>query len=399
MIKIKLRKNLLYLFAYYISWIINLILEEIIACSFYIYLLLIIFGKILGGLIIYLYQYHLIKRNRQNKYFGINLIYNEKKVRVKDGKIKIGLLLFIASFFYVFRFIVDYQFVSYSANSPSIDNRLSSIQTISAALICTYSLGFEMKRHHKFSLIIISICLALIFIFEIIYKSDNINSNKFALYNLLIIYYYICETFSNCIEKYLVDINYINPFLILLLEGIFELILAIFYILFNDNFTLDNFIDKIIESLKDKFILLIICLIIYPIIAAVTNVYKIYCNVIYTPMARSLIDYLLNPLLNIYSFFILYDFNQNIFYLAISIIICIIISFFGCVFNEYIILYFCGLENETKDIIAERAQRFENAPEKYKHRISIINDDNDSENANDDNKNNGEDLVNFEDKI
>ena len=30
-------------------------------------------------------------------------------------------------------------------------------------------------------------------------------------------------------------------------------------------------------------------------------------------------------------------------------------SFFGCVFNEYIILYFCGLELETKDEIVNRA--------------------------------------------
>ena len=36
-------------------------------------------------------------------------------------------------------------------------------------------------------------------------------------------------------------------------------------------------------------------------------------------------------------------------------IICIVMSFFGCVFNEYIILYYCGLERETKDEIADRA--------------------------------------------
>ena len=30
-------------------------------------------------------------------------------------------------------------------------------------------------------------------------------------------------------------------------------------------------------------------------------------------------------------------------------------SFFGCVFNEYIILYCCGLEHETQDEIADRA--------------------------------------------
>ena len=121
MIKIKLRKNLLYLFTYYIFWIVNLALEEIVSCSFYIYLLLTIVGKILGGLIIYFYQYHLTKRKKQSKYFGINLIYNAKRVKVRDGTIKIGLLLFFASFFYVFRFIVDYQFVCYLVNSPSIN--------------------------------------------------------------------------------------------------------------------------------------------------------------------------------------------------------------------------------------------------------------------------------------
>ena len=30
-------------------------------------------------------------------------------------------------------------------------------------------------------------------------------------------------------------------------------------------------------------------------------------------------------------------------------------SFFGCVFNEYIVLYCCGLECETQDEIANRA--------------------------------------------
>ena len=30
-------------------------------------------------------------------------------------------------------------------------------------------------------------------------------------------------------------------------------------------------------------------------------------------------------------------------------------SFFGCLFNEYIILYFCGLELKTKNIVANRA--------------------------------------------
>ena len=382
MIKIKCRRNLIYLFAYYIAWIINESSEEIIASSSFTYPLLSIVGNIIGGLIVYLCQYHFLKRNKQVKYFGINLITNKNQLRTKDNKIKIGFLLFFASYFYTSRFIINYQFSDYLKNSPSIDYRLSSIQTISAALICTYALGFGMKKHHKLSLIIISIFLGLTFIIEIISKVSNINLDKCVSFNFFIFYYNICETFSSCIEKYLVDINYINPFLILMLEGIIELIFSIIYIsIYNDNF--DEFISKYIEITLEDLILSIIGFIVYIIIAAITNIYKIYCNVIYSPMARSLIEYLLNPFLNIYTFFKLNDFNKSVVYLIISIIICIVISFFGCVYNEYIILFCCGLEYETEDIIIERSRKTENAPKQENYRLLSKDTDNDSEKEND----------------
>ena len=378
MIKIKCRKNLLYLFAYYITWIINESIEEILAGSYFIYPLLTVVGKIIGGLIVYLRQYHFSKINKQIKYFGINLIVNKNQPRIKDKKIKIGFLLFFASYFYTSRFIIKYQYDDYLKNSPSIDYRLSSIQTISASLICTYALGFGMKKHHKLSLIIISIFLGLTFIIEIISKVSNINLDKCVSFNFFIFYYNICETFSSCIEKYLVDINYINPFLILMLEGIIELIISIIYIsIYNDNF--DEFISKLANSKKGTFIFFVIGFIVYIIIAAITNIYKIYCNVIYSPMARSLIEYLLNPFLNIYTFFKLNDFNKSVIYLIISIIICIVISFFGCVFNEYIILFCYDLEYETKDIISKRATNAENAPKKGHYKLLIYDDENVSE--------------------
>ena len=387
MIKIKLRKHLLYLFAYYISWLVNEVLETIIRYSVYIYLILSILGKIIGGLIIYIYQYYLMKKNKQSKYFGINLIDNKKNKKGKDSKIKILLLIFFASFFYVFRFIIDYQFVHYLRHSPPIDFRLSSIQTISASLICAYALGNRLKKHHKFSLIIISILLILTFTLEIIYKSVNMNLDKFIYYNLMIFYYYICETFSNCIEKYLVDINYINPFLILILEGIIQLILASIYLFLNKIDVIVKIINEYIFSPEKRNPFIICCLSIYPFISAITNVYKIYCNVIYSPMARSLIDYLLNPFFIIYTFFAINDFNKNVSHFVISIIICIIISFFGCVYNEYIILFFCGLEHETKDIISERAGNIENVPENNNCGASRNNSDNISEFFDDDNRN------------
>ena len=199
MIKIKLRKNLLYLFVYYIAWFYYLIFRKNFSCPIYFELLPTNAGKILGGLIVYLYQYHYIKRKKGDKIFGINIIHNLNWAKPKDSKIKIAILIIFASFFYLLRFFIDCQFAIYMSHSPSINFRLSSLQTISASLICTYALGFEMKKHHKLSLIIISIFLVLTFILEIIYKSVDINIDKFVYYNLLIFYYYICEAFSNII--------------------------------------------------------------------------------------------------------------------------------------------------------------------------------------------------------
>ena len=88
----------------------------------------------------------------------------------------------------------------------------------------------------------------------------------------------------------------------------------------------------------------------------VVNIYRIYCNVIYSPMARSLIDYFFNPFINIFFYFIEQEFFKNIYYFVVSEIICCVMSFFGCVFNEYIVLYCCNLELETQDEIADRAK-------------------------------------------
>ena len=50
-------------------------------------------------------------------------------------------------------------------------------------------------------------------------------------------------------------------------------------------------------------------------------------------------------------------------------------SFSGCVFNEYIILYFCGLEHETQDLIDERAEDSENMDLMNEKELYDIKDD------------------------
>ena len=111
--------------------------------------------------------------------------------------------------------------------------RLSGIQLIVSTIICIYAFGFKIKKHHKISLIIIGIFMFLSITTDMIFMVPYIYNIKWYK-NLRVIickyfltlYYYMGYSFSDCIEKYLVDYNYMNPFLILMIEGIFQLIMA-----------------------------------------------------------------------------------------------------------------------------------------------------------------------------
>ena len=72
-------------------------------------------------------------------------------------------------------------------------------------------------------------------------------------------------------------------------------------------------------------------------------------------MTRSFIDYLMGPIFNIYYFIDKNDFQNDYFFFFASELLSLIIVFFGCVYNEYIILFCFGLEHNTKDEITERA--------------------------------------------
>ena len=76
-------------------------------------------------------------------------------------------------------------------------------------------------------------------------------------------------------------------------------------------------------------------------------------------MARSLMDYFLNPIFNIVYFFENDDFNKNYYFFVESEILSLIVDFFCCVHNEYIVIYYCGLDHDTRDAIDLRAIRYE----------------------------------------
>ena len=60
-------------------------------------------------------------------------------------------------------------------------------------------------------------------IFIIYYKYKLIRVPIFQYF--ITLFFYIGYSFSDCIEKYLIDYNYIDPFLKIMIEGIFQLLI------------------------------------------------------------------------------------------------------------------------------------------------------------------------------
>ena len=369
MIKFKLRKNLLYLLVYLVSYNARGFLYEFGDINFeislyYTFFFLICIAEILGGLGLYLYQNCTKRKNKELRFFAVNsanINPGHKGRRFADSRFKIVVLLIFASFFDFFEYLCSNYFVPIASEklSYSADDRLSGMQLISSALICTYALGFKMKKHHKVALIAIGICLLLTLVFDGIFINGGSIGSFFYAY-FLIFYYFIMFSFTGCIEKYLVDVNFMNPFKILMCEGAITFIISILSSIGNN--PLKELRDAFQDRKAGDAALLIFFIFLLFFLSIFVNIYRVYCNAIYSPMASSLAHFILNPIFNILYFFIKNDFDHNITCLIISEILSIAIDFFAFVYNEYLILFCCDLEIDTIDIISERASNKENIP-------------------------------------
>ena len=359
-VQIRFRRNLIYLVVLYLSYFIRKILAIIINNIFnlkapYLFLFMMTIGEMIGGISVYFYQISNWRIKKKIKLFGLKVIELGTDKSTKNDKLpKQILLVFLAGFFDFYAFVSSVFLIPKIADtSPTIGTRLGCLSTMVSFFIYVYAFGFKIGKHHKLCLICLSICFILTFSLEIISKSDDQPYDRFITAQVLICIYLIFIPFNDCIERYLAYYDYLNPFLVLFGEGIFEFIMSIFYSINNDPFR--GIINEYEENSKGYFALLIFLLIIHIFLTVIVNAYKVYCNVIYTPMARSLTEYFLNPFTNIYYFVKENDFHQNYLYFFACEIICAVADFSFYVFNDYLILFCCGLEHDTIDFITQRA--------------------------------------------
>ena len=205
-----------------------------------------------------------------------------------DSIFKIALLiLFSASFDFIEFVIATFYIPKFSIVSPTAEYRFGGIIIIIGALICHFNLRIKILKHQFYSLIIMGICLIIIILLEIIYRGKGVSFGDFCFAHMLVIGYLIFVPFTDIIEKYLLEFNYVNPYLILMSEAIFGFILISIYSSSDNPFKDIKILYK--EKTTGEFLLLIFLLFLYFAFSAGVNIYKILVNGLYSPMAKTLI--------------------------------------------------------------------------------------------------------------
>ena len=366
MIKFALRRNLIYPLQL-IIWHFLRNVETILIGHFFnfknsqIYTSIMFIGEFVSGLIIYLYEKNFVKRNKKPaKFLSITLIQNEAKLDYPDSNTKIFILIFFIAFFDWFQFYIWTVNIPRTKNiSTTFLDRLNGAKPIICSFVYYYVLRLPVFKHQIFSLIIIGICFAIIIISEFCFQKINIVFTylDFILVLLMILLNHILSSLIDLVEKYLFEYNFLNPFYVLMWEGIFGFFISFLFFLMPDY--LDD-IKQVYNTLSTgKIILFTFLLLLYIILSGGRNIFRVVTIKLYSPMARGLTDYFLQPFYSIYYFSMGTDFlvdeKRNILYFTINLILSIILSICGCIYNEFIILFFCGFERNTHDQISKRA--------------------------------------------
>ena len=372
-IKFAIRRNLIYPLQLIIWNLVRNLLTMFIKYLFdfsdsLVYSPLMFLGELIGGGIIYIYQkkYLLAKKNEENEQYFMSIKLLSTKEDEDDyfipvdGNIKILFLMFLIAFCDHEEFLVETTIIpKFNRLSSSIVLRLGGFSALFTLLFYLYALKLPIYKHHKLSLTIIAICLILIIICEYHYQEINFffTYKEFTEILAIIIVSQLLKSELDSIEKYLFEFDYMNPFFVLSYEGLFGFLITFSFC------AIPEYLDDVKEVYKEKsigmFILFIFLLFVYVVLSAGRNIFRIVTNKIYSPMASSLTDYFLNPIYLLYYFGALKDFvsdeKLNVPYFIINIFLSLIISFFGCVYSEFIILSFCGLERETHYQITKRS--------------------------------------------
>ena len=347
-IKFAFRRNLIYPGQLILYHFLRQVVVDLIANIFdfensLAYTPIVFTAEFLGGLTFYLLQILSLRRKRAKKninFMSIKLIQDNAKnaLAPADNYFKIAFLIIVTSY-------IDLaQFLYWAINIPKFKNlsitltsRLIGLSTIAVALYYIYVLKLSIHKHHKFSLIVMGICITIIFISEFFFQKTDIFLSYSDFFKALglILSKHIFAPIVDLLEKYLFEYDYMNPFLELMFEGLIGIFIS-FLLYFTPNYLED--IKLVFKNNSFwRLFLFIFLIILYIILSALRNAFKMITTKLYSPMTRNLTDNVLTPLYLIYYFIIGSDFqyenNRDYLYFIVNFILSLIISFCSFVYS------------------------------------------------------------------
>ena len=371
MIKIGTRRNLLYPLSFSILNGIRKV-DFIIMKKYFnfsgstLLSLIMFFSDFIGGLIIYLDQMKYLKEKEVTKYMGIELIQASSEMSPADNNAKMIILLIFLSYLDFAENILSSYYIpdKFKKVSKSLEWRLKSIIICISGILCFFSLKIPLFKHQIISIIIILICLLITILTEMIEYYNEYNQEKGLIYIIYVLFLLVINqafiSGFDVIEKYFLEFNFINPFKLLMLEGIFGFVMTLLFCIHEDPFEQMKIINK---KTPEKIKGLIIFLFVLFLLSCGRNIYRITTNKLYSPTTKALTDYIFVPLLIIYYFIFENDFtvkNKKIYYyFIINLIISFIIVISGLIYNEFIILFCFNLEYDTHYEVSKRAKKIQ----------------------------------------
>ena len=396
MIKLAGRHNIIYIIQLVI-WS-NIRTIDIILLGYFfnfkassIFTPLMFFGEFISGAIVYRYQSKYL-RNKDNdslidRFKMKNL--SIESVQEKSNKFKVFILLFLASFLDFAEYIITTFYIKkFTYISSTLDSRCYSFLVICNGVAFKYLLRIKIFKHQILSLIIIFICFIITIASEYLFQhvDEIFTYAEFTVALALILVEYFYLAMMDIIDKYLLEFESVDPFLIIMVEGLIGLVFGILFCWVENPLPELKYIYN--TNSTSSFILFIAFLFLFFICTNFRVAFRIMINKLYSPMVLTLSDYFLNPIYIIYNY-INGDFKskegQNIFYFILNLILSILTAFSTFIYNEFIVLFCYGLELNTHDQITKRS-KLEEIEMNVKE---ILNDPQkgDEENENDDKNN------------
>ena len=369
MIKIAKRHNIIYIIQFMI-WSYLRVLIKMLLSFFYdfsissLFTIIMFFGEFTSGLIVYKYQSKFLRKNEIENIALIEAMKRKNthysKYQKQTNKLKVFSLLFLAAFLdFVEYILASFYIIKYTTISSSLDSRCFSFLVICNSLTYKYLLKFKIYKHQKFSLLIIFSCLILTIGSEYGFQKVDVlfTYGDFTIALFLILLEYFFLAMMDTIDKYLLEFENVDPFLIIMTEGGIGIFLGIIFC----------FVENPIDGLKavhnscsspTSFGLFIFLLFLFYACGCIRAPFRIMINKFYSPMVLTLSDYLLNPIYLLFKF-LLGDFKSkndlNVLYFITNFFLSSLTLLSTFIFNEFIVLFCWGLEHNTHDQISLRS--------------------------------------------